>query len=265
MFLTVSSINTQSLSQRFWITLYRMDNFISFLGLGPSQWLFHFGEEIVTAWTHIGWVRWMFQNLSLPAVHEVHDSSSSSVTHCIVMKNDGVLYHQVWFFSRDCWKNVVLQEHAVVGSVYCLSWSYSVMQYYPINVIHHNEHHLHSTLCRAHFFRRGEPGWFHSLYWCFKFRSYERTQISSIATISSRSYHLPTRPVQLRNGDIVVHLKFHGVSNAQQICSNPECHAEGWAQFCDILRLPLLNHVQSISDQHPTGNKELNCVVLHVE
>ena len=33
----------------------------------------------------------MFQNLPLPAAQEVHDSSSD-VTTCIVMKNDGVLY-----------------------------------------------------------------------------------------------------------------------------------------------------------------------------
>ena len=25
--------------------------------------VFHFGQEIVIAWAHIGWVRWMFQNL----------------------------------------------------------------------------------------------------------------------------------------------------------------------------------------------------------
>ena len=33
---------------------------------GPSQWLFHFRKEIVIAWTRIGSVRWMFQNLPLP-------------------------------------------------------------------------------------------------------------------------------------------------------------------------------------------------------
>ena len=26
-----------------------------------------------------------------------------------------------------------------------------MVQYYPINVIQHNKHHLHSTLCKAHF------------------------------------------------------------------------------------------------------------------
>ena len=35
----------------------------------------------------------MFQNIPLPVAQEVRDSSG--VTPCIVMKNDGVLYHQV--------------------------------------------------------------------------------------------------------------------------------------------------------------------------
>ena len=48
---------------------------------------------------------------------------------------------------------------------------------------------------------------------------------------------------------------FMGVSNALQIYGNPECHAECGAQFCDILRLLLLIHAQSIIDQHPTGNQ----------
>ena len=45
---------------------YSTDKFISCVVPGPSQWFFHFGEEIVIAWTHVGWVRWMFQNLPLP-------------------------------------------------------------------------------------------------------------------------------------------------------------------------------------------------------
>ena len=51
----------------------------------------------------------MFQNLPLPAAQEVHDSSSG-VTTCIVMKNDGIVYHQVSCFSPERWMNVVLQE-----------------------------------------------------------------------------------------------------------------------------------------------------------
>ena len=41
----------------------------------------------------------MFQNLPLPEAQEVRDSSV--VTPCIVMKNDGVLYHQVSLFSPE--------------------------------------------------------------------------------------------------------------------------------------------------------------------
>ena len=38
----------------------------------------HFGEEIVIAWNHIMWVRWMFQNLPLLAAQEDYDSSGVS-------------------------------------------------------------------------------------------------------------------------------------------------------------------------------------------
>ena len=55
-------------------------------------------ERIVITWTHIRWVRWMFQNLALPAAQKVRDCSSS-VTLCIVMKNDGFLYHKVSSFT----------------------------------------------------------------------------------------------------------------------------------------------------------------------
>ena len=44
---------------------YNTDKLISCAVPGPSQWVFQFGEEIVITWTHIGWVRWMFQNLIL--------------------------------------------------------------------------------------------------------------------------------------------------------------------------------------------------------
>ena len=91
-----------------------------------------------------GRVQWMFQNLLLPVAQEVCDSSNS-VTPCIVM-NDGVLYHQVLSPSLELWTTVVLQEYAVVESVYHLPWRYSMVQYYAINVICHNEHHLQSTL-----------------------------------------------------------------------------------------------------------------------
>ena len=50
--------------------------------------------------SHIGSVRWMFQSLPLLAAQEVCDSSSSGVTPCTVMKNDGSLYYQVSSFSR---------------------------------------------------------------------------------------------------------------------------------------------------------------------
>ena len=66
------------------------------------------------------------QNPPLLAAQEARDSSSG-VTPCIVMKNDRVLYHQVSSFSPERWTKVVLQERAVVCSVYSLPWRYSVV------------------------------------------------------------------------------------------------------------------------------------------
>ena len=107
---------------------YSTAKFLSCVVPGPSQWFFHFGEEIVIAWTHIGWVQWMFQNLSLPAVQEFPwQQQWCDSLHC----------HEEWWgyvspsvvvFS-ECWTMVLLQEHAVVGSIYHLPWRYSMVQY----------------------------------------------------------------------------------------------------------------------------------------
>ena len=62
------------------------DKFISCVVPGPSQWFFHFGEEIVITWTNIGWVRRMFQNLPLPAAQEVRDGSDVTLAlSCTMM------------------------------------------------------------------------------------------------------------------------------------------------------------------------------------
>ena len=58
----------------------------------------------------------MYQNLPLLVAQEVHDSSG--VTPCIIMRNNGVLYHLVSSLSPERWTKVVLQERVVVGSVY---------------------------------------------------------------------------------------------------------------------------------------------------
>ena len=79
---------------------YSTEKFISCVVPGPLQWFIHFGEQIVIAWTHTRWVRWMFQKLPLPAAKEVRDSSSG-VTPCIVMKNVVILHHQVLSFSPE--------------------------------------------------------------------------------------------------------------------------------------------------------------------
>ena len=77
--------------------------------------------------------------------------------------------------------------------------------------------------------------------------------------LSRKVVTFPLAPVQqgrrLHSSVIVAPRKFHGVSNALQVCINPECHAECGAEFCDIHRLTLLTQVQSIGDQHPTGKQ----------
>ena len=88
----------------------------------------------------------MLQYLPLPAAQEVRDSSSV-VAPCIVMKNGGVLYHQVSSFSPGHRTKIVLQELAQLSAfTVCLRGTARC-----INIIRHNEHHLQSTLCRAHF------------------------------------------------------------------------------------------------------------------
>ena len=117
------------------------------------------------------------------------------------------------------------------------------------------------------FFGREEPRYFHSFDCRFKFGSYEQAQVSSTTTIRLRkSSPGPTKPVRLHSGVIAASRKFHGVFNSLQVCGNPECRAECWAQFCDIPRLPLVTHSQSIGDQNPTGKQgvQLCCFVLHV-
>ena len=50
----------------------------------------------------------MFQNLPFPAAQEIRDSSS--VTLCIVMKNDDVLYHKVSSFSLESMRLLSLRQ-----------------------------------------------------------------------------------------------------------------------------------------------------------
>jgi hypothetical protein len=49
--------------------LYSTNNLFSCPVTCSSQWFFHFGEEIITARTHIGWVERMFPYLPLPATY----------------------------------------------------------------------------------------------------------------------------------------------------------------------------------------------------
>ncbi|PNF41942.1 hypothetical protein B7P43_G14638 [Cryptotermes secundus] len=123
----------------------------------------------------------MLQYLPSPAGKEILDSVSS-MNPCSLMKEDGVHCQQVSSLSPEYWTKMILQEIAVVGSVYCLSLRYSVVQYHSINVICHNEHcHVGHTL-----FGRGEPGCFHSFDCHVNCGLYEQAQVSSRVTVLPR-------------------------------------------------------------------------------
>jgi hypothetical protein len=56
---------------------YGTDNRVSSVVTLPSQWFFHFGEDVVIARTHIGWVWRMLQYLPSPTAKEILHSVSS--------------------------------------------------------------------------------------------------------------------------------------------------------------------------------------------
>ena len=83
----------------------------------------------------------MFQNLPLPAAQEVRDSSSG-VIPCIVMKNNGVLYHQVLHavpkkhscVLRPCATSILIQER-------CSTY---------MNFVLGHSHYPNESLCSTH-------------------------------------------------------------------------------------------------------------------
>ena len=108
----------------------------------------------------------MIQNLPLPAAQEFCNSSSG-VTPCIVMKNNGVLYHQVSSLDEDGVAGTRISRQSLPsalevqhGVVLPPSISYATMK------ITFTAYYVGHT-----FFGRGEPGCFHSFDWCFEFGS----------------------------------------------------------------------------------------------
>ena len=97
---------------------HSMNKFISFVVPGPPQWFFHFDKEIVNAWTHIGWVRWMFQRSVTGAAVWLLALSRR-------MTGFGTTTYRRFLLSAG--QNVV----AVEGSGYLLTWRYSMLHYYP--------------------------------------------------------------------------------------------------------------------------------------
>ena len=130
------------------------------------------------------------------------------------------------------------------------------MQYCPIDVTFT----AHCVGCT--FFGQEGPGYLHSSDWLSSLVHMSEPRFHPQRRFVQEIRHLPfgtgpTRPVQMLSGAIVAPRKFHGISNALQVCSIAECGL----QFCDILRLVLLTHAQSIGNQHPTGKQgvELPC------
>ena len=127
------------------------NNRLSCVLMYPSQWFFHFGEKIIITWTHIQWVwrllpvspitsgegdpwqRWQYEPLHC---HEGWRDSlpTSAVTFSWVLDEDD--------YGGNCSSRQRLLS-VFEGLVWC--------SYHSINVICHNEHRLHITLCRAHF------------------------------------------------------------------------------------------------------------------
>ena len=172
----------------------------------------------------------MFQNLPLPMAQEVHDSSCSlDSLHC----------HEEWWgsvtpsviFSPEHWMKVVLQECAVVGSIYHLPWRYSVVQYYPINIIYHIEHHLHS---RVHFL------------WT------RRTGMLPFIWLVFQVWFKWTNPSFVHSDDSSKKVIFPLIPSNKTCATALECH-------CCTLEI---SWCSAISIQQ--GSKELNCVALHV-
>ena len=101
----------------------------------------------------------------------------------------------------------------------------ALVQYYPINYIHHNEHHLYSTLCRVHFLWTRRTGRLPFICLAFQVRLV--------------TFHLV--PVQQGLCDCTavpfLHFgNFVGVFNALQVCGNPEYRAECGAEFWTLQR-----------------------------
>jgi len=166
---TISASTSVDVQQ--WLP-YSTNNRLSCVVTYPSQWFFHFGEKIIIAWTHIGWVWWLFQYLPSPAAKEIRDNIGS-MSPCIFMKDDGIHCQQVLSLSPECWTKMITEEIAVVGSVYCLSLRDSVVQYQSMSYATINI--AFTLLCVGrNFFGQGEPGCFHSFDCCFKHGSYER-------------------------------------------------------------------------------------------
>jgi hypothetical protein len=74
------------------------------------------------------------QYLPSPAAKEILDSISS-MSPCIVVKDDGVRCQHVSSLSPECWTKKITQEIAVVGSVYCLLLRYMILRFIGVDFV----------------------------------------------------------------------------------------------------------------------------------
>ena len=148
-----------------------------------------------------------------------------------------------------------------------LPWRYSVVYYYPIIVIRHNEHHLHSTLCRAHFLWTRRTVMLPFIWLAFQvWFLWTRPSFVNTDDSSKNIITFPLVPVQQGLCDSIavplLHLgNFTGCpmrckfAVTQNIVQNVE------QSLCGTLLLPLLTHAQFIGAQQRTGKQgvELYC------
>ena len=127
---------------------YSTDKFISCVVLGPSQWFFHFGEEIVIAWTHRVIVVDVPESPIANSARGPWQKQRCDFLHCHEEWWGSVpqsASHSPWKYS--CVPSIVIQEH-------CSSF---------VNMVLGLSHHLYESQRSTHCSRLTEycRNWLH--------------------------------------------------------------------------------------------------------